>query len=177
MIPVTILYDARIDNTYKMKDVGSGAGKLVGGSIAGFPGMVAGHYVGKDYPKNPEAPADITRAGHRFAINADRRLSMKQLKASGLGAVIGAGTGRLLAAGDDMPPEAKAMAGLGGAALGSTAGFLGSSAKAGYRAGKKMGYGAFGRTMNAVTPFAALSTPEALRQKMTQGRRPATAAA
>lgn len=159
---------------YKRKNVGSGIGKAVGGSLtsmatggmpgANVPGIVAGHYVGKQV-SNPEGAADLTKKSHRAGILVDKMNSMRQVKAGAKGAVPGALAG--LAAGaatGAKKAEQLGMTGAGGAALGGVAGATGSAIKAGYTHAKKMGYGKVGRIGAIGAPvLTGMFTPKSQR--------------
>ena len=171
MVPIMIALEQQ--NDLKMKHVGSGYGKLVGGTVGHIPGMVAGHYIGKNVPDKPDAPIDPKRASHRFGATYDKMWGMKQAKAGGLGAMIGAGVGAALSAAGGGDPGEGAVA---GGTLGGAGGTVGSSMKAGYQTAGKLGYGGVGKVGTATLgPLATLTTPKALRQKMQQRRAPAAA--
>ena len=149
------------DGSYKMKDVGSGYGKWAGATLAGFPGMVAGHYIGKNTPENPKATADLKKKSHRAGIIASEQMNAKRILK---GAGIGLGTGAALGAGaslldldigkilSDYPVKAAVMSGLLGASGGMMVG--------GYKGAKKLGYGKVGKTIATLTPLAGLGKPK-----------------
>ena len=60
------LFESKKEHSgYKMKNVGSGYGKLIGGQVMGLPGMAVGHYIGKESTKNPEKLIDEKKKSHR----------------------------------------------------------------------------------------------------------------
>jgi hypothetical protein len=132
---------------YKMKDVGSGAGKMIGGGIAGPVGTVIGHYIGKDAPRHPEDPADETRKSHRVALLTDERLRAKRLAiASAIGAIV-SGVDADANAGD---VDANVV--VPGGLIGTGLGFLGGTSVGGWKGAKKLGYGTLGK-LSATVPL------------------------
>jgi hypothetical protein len=167
------------DEKIKMKHVGSGYGKLVGGVI--HPALIpVGHYVGKYQVSNPEKEIDKTKRSHRFGALMDKTHSLKTLKhgvvGAGIGAALGAVGAHALRA--ILPPgkieentyrvyddNHTANVAAVGALLGGTAGYIGKGIKDRYATAKKMGYGKIGRIASAITPLAGLSKTKEQKDK------------
>jgi len=149
------------DEDFKMKHVGSGYGKWAGSAALGIPGMIAGHYIGKSIPDNPEAKFDPKKRLDRVGILLDSRLNAKRMA---IGAGIGLGAVGLAALDPEVreaiirsDPNLAVAAGITGMAGGMMVG--------GYKAAKKLGYGKVGRIMGTLTSLAGLGTPKVLKDK------------
>jgi len=168
---VDYLFEAEkkeVAEPYKMKNVGSGYGKWFGTVAAGLSGTVAGHYIGKNAPNNPEAPADTKKPFHRAGIIADEQMNAKRmLKGAGIGAVGGLAAGGLAALHPDVreaiQDDPKKIALL--AALATGIGIGGGTMVGGYKAAKKLGYGKVGKAFGTLTPLTGIAKPKAQKDK------------
>ncbi len=132
---------------YKMEHVGSGVGKIIGGTVPGPAAVITiplGHYIGKNVPKDPEKDIDESKRTHRVAAIADERLRAKRmLKHAAVGASIGAAVGATIG---------KKKGAVIGGGVGSVLGLISAGAVGGWRGAEKLGYGPIGKT-SAALPF------------------------
>lgn len=138
---------------HTMGNVGSGAGKMVGG--------IFGYHIGKKSVDDPDAPMDETKRGQRLAVMVDKMNSLKQLKHAALGAGLGALAGSGLSAIEGSPIGNGLTA---GTAIGALAGGIGSQMHSGYKTAKDLGYGGFGKTMGTISPMTGLFTPKKVKE-------------
>ena len=150
---------------YKMKDVGSGYGKVIGGIAAGIPGMILGHYAGKNAPDNPDKDIDENKASHRIGVIADEGIRAGRMaKYAAIGAVLGMSALTVAKAikDGDLDPETLAKVAGAGGLIGAAGGVVGSTIKGRVEAADRLGYGTTGKVGAALTPLSGVFRPKKL---------------